>query len=241
MRSFELDASVRFIALMCAGHSVTAQSSSLNHQEPVPKPPEVPAGSLRRSPSRSLCVEVHRVVRKLCVRKCVKQCECKKISTPNEYPEVASLQASCRLARWGDGERSLAVSARMESRMCSAMRRHLTCGGLQPHESARQQLEDCGVSSSGQIIFELDFLRDAADASANARKACGDLVQKACLDKTLVEEGSRPAERVPLLQALFACEAYSRGSQDNLTVVMAFFEWEVRLRGSSTPRQKCKL
>ena len=32
---------------------------------------------------------------------------------------------------------------------------------------------------SRQIIFELDFLRDAADASANARKACGELVQKA--------------------------------------------------------------
>ena len=36
-----------------------------------------------------------------------------------------------------------------------------------------------------QIIFELDFLRDAVDASANARKACGDLVQKAFLHRAV--------------------------------------------------------
>eukprot|EP00913_Durusdinium_trenchii_P014121 g13254.t1 len=53
------------------------------------------------------------------------------------------------------------------------------------------------VLSNDEVVMELNFRREK-DPAANARKACGDLVQK----------------------------AYARGSQDNLTVIMVCFDWE---------------
>jgi len=61
------------------------------------------------------------------------------------------------------------------------------------------------VMKNEEAIFELAYLRDAKDASANARAACGALVQ----------------------------EAYKRGSQDNLTVIYAQFEWDAGSTGQS--------
>merc|ERR1740123_3006350 len=49
-----------------------------------------------------------------------------------------------------------------------------------------------------EAIFELEFVRDAQDKQANARAACGALVQ----------------------------EAYKRGSEDNLTVIYVSLAWE---------------
>ncbi|CAJ1396865.1 unnamed protein product [Effrenium voratum] len=53
------------------------------------------------------------------------------------------------------------------------------------------------VLSNEQVISELSFRRDK-EPKANARQACGALVQR----------------------------AYSRGSQDNLTVIMVSFQWK---------------
>merc|ERR1712151_804748 len=48
------------------------------------------------------------------------------------------------------------------------------------------------------VIFELDYIRDPANPQADAKLACGSLVQ----------------------------EAYKRGSEDNLTAVLARFQWQ---------------
>ncbi|CAE8620885.1 unnamed protein product [Polarella glacialis] len=61
------------------------------------------------------------------------------------------------------------------------------------------------VMRDEQVVKELDLVRDAKDAAANLRAACGALVQ----------------------------EAYKRKSQDNLTVIMAQFQWEGGRSGST--------
>merc|ERR1711920_727058 len=61
------------------------------------------------------------------------------------------------------------------------------------------------VMRNEEVVFELDFVRDASDPVANIRTTCGALVQ----------------------------EAYKRGSDDNLTVILVQFDWETDTTGGS--------
>jgi len=65
------------------------------------------------------------------------------------------------------------------------------------------------VMRNEEAVFELDFVRDEANPTKDVKEACGKLVQ----------------------------EAYKRGSQDNLTVVLVRFQWEVLPKPKEVSRE----